>query len=458
MHNKYESRRHKAQRIWQAGVDAVQPQHCIPAALEELTDAVGGWKANRPVLVIGGGKAGSAMARAVERDLLRRGVPPTQLTGWINVPAGGSSEPIQCIHLHTARPAGFNFPTPEAVVGTEQILKLVDNAADDTLILCLISGGGSAIMCAPVPEVPLQDKLLVSKLLSEAGASIGELNAVRKHLSQFKGGRLAERCFAKTKPGSARHCVSLIISDVIGDPLDVIASGPTAVDPTTFTDAIEVLRAKNLQNQAPTSVLNYLQAGAEGKHAETMKRLPRAEPFLINRVVANSAKALEAAAQYARSMGYEVKNLGDQWAGDTLQLADQFAHQLEQTQTDRPMCILSGGETTVQLPTGHGLGGRNQSMALAMLANLFKEYVSLKRITILCAGTDGEDGPTDAAGAFADWPIAENADRQSLSMMDHLAKHDAYSFFQATGGLLKTELTETNVMDLRVFLIDPQSE
>jgi len=458
MHNKHESGRLQAETIWRAGVEAVQPRHCIPQELGLLEELVRGWSPERHYLIIGGGKAGAAMAQATEAFLLQQGIPAAKIKGWVNVPEGSQPTKLQCVHLHPARPAGYNFPTPEAVLGTEQMLKLVDEAPSDALILCLISGGGSAILCAPVPGVPLEGKVQVSKQLSAAGASIGQLNAVRKHLSLFKGGSLAQRCF-RSGTHSKKQLLSLIISDVIGDPLDVIASGPTAVDPTTFADALQVLRDLGLMEKAPTSVVQYLQAGARGEHAETLKQVIAEEPELMHRLVASNQKAIDAAGKKAESLGYEVIEYSDKREHDTTTLAAYFADQVIGQARHLPICLISGGETTVKLPSKPGKGGRNQSFALACLSQLLAltdgDEAQLQGITILCAGTDGEDGPTDAAGAFADLAIIHEARRLGLNLNDYLARQDGYSFFNETGGLLKTGLTETNVMDLRVFLIEP---
>jgi glycerate 2-kinase len=457
MHNKHKNGRLQAEAIWRAGVEAVQPRHCIPQELGLLGEWVKGWSPDRHYIIIGGGKAGAAMAQVNETFLLHKGIPATKIKGWVNVPEGSQPTKLQCVHLHAARPVGYNFPTPEAVLGTQQMLKLVDEADENALIICLISGGGSAILCAPVPGVPLEDKVQVSKQLSAAGASIGQLNAVRKHLSLFKGGQLAQRCF-RSGTSTNKQLLSLIISDVIGDPLDVIASGPTAVDPTTFHETLKVLDDLGLMEKAPASVVNYLQAGTRGEHAETLKQMITKEPQLMHRLVASNQKAIDAAAKKAESLGYEVIEYSDKREHDTTTLATYFADQVFSHPRQHPICLISGGETTVKLPAKPGKGGRNQSFALACLSQLAAladgDDAQLQGITILCAGTDGEDGPTDAAGAFADLRILQEARRLNMNLNDYLARHDAYSFFNETDGLLKTGLTETNVMDLRVFLID----
>jgi hydroxypyruvate reductase/glycerate 2-kinase len=392
------------------------------------------------VLVVGGGKAGAAMAAAVEAAL-----PTACLEGIVNIPAG-TERPTRSIHLHVARPAGMNHPTAEGVIGSEKMLTLLAEATPADLVLCLLSGGGSALLPAPALGLSLVDKLAVTRLLHACGATIDEMNCVRKHLSRLKGGRLAQTC-------RAVKLISLILSDVVGDPLDVIASGPTAADPTTFADALAVLRKYGLRDSAPASVWDLLEKGAGGVIAETLKVLP---DKVHNVVLGNNAGALAAARRQAQVLGYNVVDLGAFIEGETDQVAAVLAGIVRSVRGDGqpvrpPACILSGGETTVTLPPGHGKGGRNQEWVLALAARLRRS--GLAGVVVLSGGTDGEDGPTDAAGAFADAGTFDRAEGRGLSLADHLARHDAYPFFDATGDLLKTGLTGTNVMDVRVVLI-----
>jgi hydroxypyruvate reductase/glycerate 2-kinase len=346
------------------------------------------------------------------------------------------------------RPAGTNHPTEAGVSGSDAILKLLDTAAPEDVALCLLSGGGSALLPAPVEGITLTDKQQITRLLHACGATIDEMNCVRKHLSRLKGGRLA-RAFLRC----GRCLTSLIISDVIGDPLDVIASGPTAADPTTFADALAILDHHQLRGQTPAAVLDYLERGKRGEFPETLKSLP---PGVCNRVLGNNALALAAAEQRARQLGYAVCNLGSFVEGETSQVAVVLAGLIRSVRVNgwpapSPLCILSGGETTVTLPADHGRGGRNQELVLALAAKLGS--AGLKGVVVLSGGTDGEDGPTDAAGALADRETCRRAAALGLNPALFLARHDAYSFFDATGDLLRTGLTGTNVMDVRVFLI-----
>jgi hydroxypyruvate reductase/glycerate 2-kinase len=281
------------------------------------------------------------------------------------------------------------------------------------------------------------------------------MNAVRKHLSRSKGGRLAQAF-------TGRALFSLIISDVIGDPLDVIASGPTAADPTTFADALTVLEKYRLigngrktdpSRRVPASVIGHLEEGAAGKNPETLKSLPA---HTHNYVIGNNAKSLAAAQAKAEQLGYHVLNLGSFIEGETCCVATALAGVVSSIRADRqplapPVCLLSGGETTVTLTQNHGLGGRNQEFVLACAATLGED--GLRQVVVLSGGTDGEDGPTDAAGAVADEQTLQKAQGHNLVPTVFLARHDAYHFFEATGDLLKTGLTQTNVMDVRVILI-----
>jgi hydroxypyruvate reductase/glycerate 2-kinase len=437
--------REDALAIWQAAVTAADPFERVRTYLAGPdSPARQVLESGGRVIVCGGGKAGAVMAAGVEAALAGL---LDRVSGVVNVP-GGTERPLQRIHLRAARPAGSNHPTREGVAATEEQLALAAQATPADLGLCLLSGGGSALLPAPVEGVTLEDKQEVTKLMHACGATIDEMNCVRKHLSRIKGGRLAE-VFA------SRGCrvVSLIVSDVIGDPLDVIASGPTAPDPTTFADALAVLDRYHLTQRTPHAVLEHLRKGASGEFPETPDTLP-AE--VTNRVLANNAAALAASARVAEQRGYRVLNLGSFIEGETRHVAVALAGVVRSIRTDgvptaAPVCMLSGGETTVTLGSGHGKGGRNQEFVLAMLCKLGPREIA--DVVILSGGTDGEDGPTDAAGAVADGDTLRRAKSLGLSAQAYLDRHDAYPFFDATGGLVKTGLTQTNVMDVRVVLV-----
>lgn len=385
------------------------------------------------------------MSQALEDGLASLGL-LERAEGIVNVPDDNAGQ-LRKITLHAARPAASNHPTAEGVAGSRRILELVASAQEEDLVLCLLSGGGSALLPAPVAGITLEDKQQATKLLHACGATINEMNCVRKHLSDIKGGQLARAC-------KGNKIVSLIISDVIGDPLDVIASGPTANDPSTFADALGVLASHGLRERMPASVVEYLEQGKLGNHAETLKELP---DNVSNRIIGNNVRSLRASAEKARQLGYKVLELGAFVEGETRQVAVALAGIVRSVRADSlpyspPLCLLLGGETTVTLADEHGLGGRNQEFVLALLHKLGKE--GLEGVVMLSAGTDGEDGPTDAAGAIGDRKTLALAEQLGLDAAAFLARNDAYNFFARADGLFKTGLTGTNVMDIRVVLID----
>ncbi len=432
-----------AEAIFAAAVDAVRPEPLMAAAVQSFPQDWQQAIASAPrILVVGGGKAGASMAAGLEVAL---GEHLPKVHGLVNVPEG-STRPLQRIRLVAARPVGSNHPTAAGVAGAEEMLALLESAGPNDVALCLISGGGSALLPAPTDGITLEDKQTITKLLHASGATIAEMNCVRKHLSRIKGGGLASAF-------RGRLLASLIISDVIGDPLDVIASGPTTPDPTTFADALEVLERFKLVERTPTAVLARLRQGRAGEIPETLKALPGS---IHNRVIGNNALALQAAATKAESLGYRVLNLGPYIEGDTTAVAMTLygivrsIRELGQP-LKPPACVLLGGETTVALGDSPGLGGRNQEFVLAALARLGRS--GMADVCILSGGTDGEDGPTDAAGAVADAETLEKAKECNITPLDFLNLHNSYRFFEQVGGLLITGLTNTNVMDIRVVLI-----
>jgi hydroxypyruvate reductase/glycerate 2-kinase len=437
------SLRQHALAIWHAAVAAARPEDLLRQALADSSLPLVHVLRQAPrILVVGAGKAGASMSAALEANLADC---LDRMEGVVNVPAE-CVRPLRAIQLHAARPGGTNQPTAEGVEGSRRILELVGRAGPQDVAICLLSGGGSALLPAPVAGVTLADKQQVTQLLHGCGATINEMNAVRKHLSRIKGGRLAQQ-FA------GRWLVSLIISDVIGDPLDVIASGPAAPDPTTFADALAVLTKYQLIAKVPRAVLDHLERGASGQVPDTPKTLPET---IRNYILGNNAKSLTAARVKAEGLGYRVLNLGSYIEGETQAVAVALAGLVRSVRADGqplspPVCLLSGGETTVTLVAGHGLGGRNQEFVLAAAVKLGPG--GLHQVILLSGGTDGEDGPTDAAGAAADEATWATAESLHLDPATFLGRHDAYHFFEATGDLLKTGLTQTNVMDVRVILI-----
>ncbi len=406
------------------------------------------------LIVVGAGKAGAGMALGLE-EALGHELLDAKVEGWINVPAD-CVRPLRRIHLHAARPAGLNEPTEEGVVGSRRILELVESLREGDLCLVLISGGGSALLPLPIDGVSLADKQAVTRHLSRAGATIHELNTVRKRLSRIKGGGLL-------RAAGAGRMVALIISDVIGDPLDVIASGPTVCDAGTAADALAVLeRSRELRDESreqdasdpiPASVWNALRAQVAGGEVRSAPRVT-----CRNCVIGNNETALNAAIDAARALGYEVRSLGAGRGGIARDVGVELAEACLAARRESParrICLVGGGEPVVKLvPTERPrAGGRNQEVALAACCRLWNE--DLRGMAILAGGTDGEDGPTDAAGAVCDDASRDAARQRVLDPFDALSINDSYTFFDRAGGLLKTGPTHTNVMDLQVAIVRP---
>jgi len=391
----------------------------------------------RRIFVIGAGKAAASMALGVERLLGRR-----IGQGLVNVKYG---------HLAKLRRVSINecgHPVPDqaGVEGARRIAAIAAQAAEDDLVICLISGGASALTPLPAEPITLEEKQATTKLLLSCGASIHEVNAVRKHISCFKGGQLARLAYPAT-------LLSLLLSDVIGDDLDVIGSGPTAPDSSTFLTARSILMKYGILEKVPPAVRERLERGIEGLIRETPKPGEPEFARVQNLVVGSNQLAVDAAAAKARSLGYRTMVLSTFVEGETRDVARVHAAiAREILASGRPLkppaCVISGGETTVTI-RGDGLGGRNQEFVLAAAIDL----EGLPGVTVLSGGTDGTDGPTDAAGAIADGQTAVRAQELGLKASDFLARNDSYRFFEPLGDLLKTGPTNTNVMDVRLLLV-----
>ena len=439
------SLRDDARAIWQAGVDAVDSTNLVRNAISASTDAltIAGHRFDlssiERICVVGAGKAGAGMAAGVEQalgpELLDR------ISGWVNVPADCVKR-LKRITLHAARPAGVNEPTAAGVEGTQAILKLVGELTRNDLCIVLLSGGGSALLPGPAAPITLDEKLAVTRKLAAAGATIQELNTVRKQLSTVKGGRLAADI-------PAGQVVTLIISDIVGDPIDMIASGPTVPDRSTVAEAEEILRRLLQEEDVPASVWERLRSAGTP---------PTAAGHVHNEIIGSNRVAVAAALAEARRRGYDVKDIGSSNDGE----AADWGRTLAEAALDarkrhtRPFCLIGGGETTVRLPRGDQprKGGRNQEIALAAVTRFWDEPAH--GVVVLSGGTDGEDGPTDAAGAIADLAVITEAKRKRLDPQTFLAEHSSYWFFEAAGGLLRTGPTHTNVMDLHVVISTPR--
>ncbi|MAI70262.1 MAG: glycerate kinase [Rhodopirellula sp.] len=461
--------RQDAVEIWNAGVDAVRAEGLVHREVtidgDRLIIGAQQWKRcdfDR-VLVVGAGKAGAAMTRGLIASL-GDWLP---VSGWVNVPAGTEVSKIidgkslsGNVLLHPARPAGINEPTEEGVIGTEQIIRKVSEAGERDLCIALISGGGSALMPAPLPEISLADKLEVTKFLSGAGADITELNTVRKHLSCIKGGGLLLAC-------KAAELITLVLSDVLGDPLDLIASGPTVIDSSTPNQALEVLETYDLTKCLPESVYRALRLQVSNATRQPKLQAKASEVCRhTTMVIGNNAVAVDEAGIVAERRGYNhVMQSARQSEGAAedvgRRLAEMAIRMLRaESATHQNDCLITGGEPIVKLAPEaiRGLGGRNQQLILSAYQTLLASDLSERewqRLCLLSGGTDGEDGPTDAAGAVLDDEVHQNASRQQLSPDEYLTRNDAYHFFEQTGGLLKTGPTGTNVCDVRVVVVTP---
>jgi glycerate 2-kinase len=435
--------RNQALRIFKAALKASDPATAIRRHVRVSGDLLVAGNRNyrldsfRRVFVIGAGKAGATMAQAVERLLGKR-----IAAGWVNVKYGYLAK-LRRIELHEC---GHPVPDEAGVRGAERIAAIAEQAGEDDLVLCLISGGASALMPAPAPPVTLAEKQAVTRLLLASGANIHEVNAVRKHISRLKGGQLA-------RLASPATVLSLMLSDVIGDDLDVIGSGPTAPDASTFLVARAVLEKYGLLAKAPRSIRERIESGIKGEIADTPKQSEKLFLRVQNMVVGSNNLAVQAAAAEAKRLGLRPLVLSTRIEGETRDVARMHAAIAREVVASGrpakpPLCLVSGGETTVTL-RGDGLGGRNQEFVLAAAIDL----AGAGRVVVLSAGTDGTDGPTDAAGAIASGSTVPRAHAAGLDPAKFLANNDSYHFFEPLGDLLKTGPTNTNVMDVRLVLI-----
>ena len=440
-------------QIWNAGVAAVlaKPLVMQEVAVDEQTDQLcigrhcfDGRDFDR-VTIVGAGKAASAMADGI----VSRIGDWRPVSGWVNVPEG-TEQDIPGVVTHPARPASLNEPTTEGIRGTQEIMRIVSSLGPRDLVLAVICGGGSALMPLPVDWITLDDKLSLIRHLSGSGATINELNTVRKHLSKIKGGGLLRAC-------RGGHLVTLLVSDVLGDPIDLIASGPTVPDESTANDALEVL--SKFDPNLKLSERIYLSLESE---ADLVAQQTVIDSTVV--MLGNNALAVDAAGIVAESLGYNhVMQSATTSEGDAeiigVHLAKMTAQMLRaDPNAHRTDCLITGGEPTVTLAPSdvRGKGGRNQHLVLAAYQQLLAMNLTddeWDRVIILSGGTDGEDGPTDAAGAFIDADVHRSAIDQNLSVTDCLCRSDAYHFFQATDGLLITGPTGTNVCDVRVCLV-----
>lgn len=390
------------------------------------------------IFLAGTGKASNSMAHAIEElfgDRVTKGVVTTKYGHLLPLKQTQSIE------------AGHPIPDRKGYEGARKIQRLLKESGPDDLVIFLLSGGASALLPFPADGIDLKEKQEVTQLLLDSGADIKEINTVRKHISRMKGGWVAKWAYPST-------VIAFILSDVVGDQLDVIGSGPTVPDPSTFEESLEILKKYDLLNEVAPSVRKHLQSGKEGKVEETPKPGEAVFERVSNILIGSNILALREAKREAESLGFNAIILSSSIEGETREASRFHAAVAKEVISSgnpvpRPACILSGGETTVTIK-GKGQGGRNQEFALAGAL----EISGIEKIVLLSGGTDGTDGPTDASGALADHTTVQRAETMGLNPNVHLENNDAYPFFQKLGDLLITGPTHTNVMDVRIMLVD----
>jgi len=439
------AREHVMELVW-AALGAVNPMRAVARNLRwegnrlRVGDRLYDLPPDRRLVVIGAGKAGAGMAAGVEAVLGDR-----IDAGWVNVRYGYEpAQPLRRVHIHSA---SHPLPDRAGMEGTERILGLVDSLGEGDLALVLISGGASALLVQPVEGVTLEDLQRLTDELLRSGAAVEEINAIRKHLSQVKGGRLARRI---TQRGA--HAAVLVLSDVVGNALDSVGSGPCAPDPTTFADAWAVLERHGLLDRAPADVRAYLEQGLRGEVEETSKPGDPLFERVHHVIVGDNRTAALAAAERAQALGFHVEVLTTFLEGEAREVGKVLAALAKEearyaAPIPRPACLILGGETTVTV-RGDGRGGRNQEIALAAALAL----EGWEGVMVATLATDGTDGPTDAAGAIATGDTVARARAMGLDPADHLARNDAYPFFAGLGDLILTGPTGTNVCDLAFVL------
>jgi glycerate 2-kinase len=439
-------------RIFQAALRAVEPEGLLARSLHLEGDTLEVRGQEPPLrldltnyerlVVLGAGKAAAAMAAALERLLGRR------IDEGLVVVKDGYTAPLQRVRCLEA---GHPVPDQRGLSAAEQLAGLASRTGARSLAIVLVSGGGSALLPAPIPPLALPDKQAVTRALLACGAEIGEINCLRKHLSRLKGGRLVGLL------GGA-EVLTLILSDVAGDRLESIASGLTVPDPSTYADALGIARKHGLD--LPAAAREVLERGLRGELEETPKPGDPRFARVRNVLVGTNRTGLEAAGREAAALGYLPVILSSRIVGEAREVGRVYAaialdqrrfHDLAAGQ--RPACILGGGETTVKV-RGRGRGGRNQECALAFLEALAGAEPEAEGIHFLAASSDGSDGPTDAAGAFASVALLEESRRLGLEPASYLRENDSYGFFQRVGGLLRTGPTNTNVCDYQICLVN----
>jgi glycerate 2-kinase len=447
-HDRAGLRREEARAIFQAALAAVDPHAAVWRSLaraDHLLKVLSGRKVIKRIdlrkieriLVIGAGKAAAPMAEALEQVLGDR-----LAAGLIVVKTGHTLDLTQTTVLEASHP----IPDEAGVAAARQILGLLDTTQPHDLVFSVISGGGSALLPLPADDLNLADKQAVTQLLLGCGATIHEINAVRKHLSAVKGGQLA-------RAAAPAAVINLMLSDVVGDDLDTIASGPLVPDRSTFQEVAAIMRRYGLTDRIPAAVRRHIERGLKGEVPETPKPQDPVFRRVINLIVGSNYQALQAAAAEAARRGYRPLILSSMITGETREVAKVHTALAKEVRASGhpvrpPACLISGGETTVTLK-GRGQGGRNQEFALAGAL----ELSGMQDVLLFSAGTDGSDGETDAAGAMADGSTCARALEAGLSPVEHLETNNAYPFFARLSDLVITGPTRTNVMDIHLVLV-----
>ncbi len=439
------SLREHAKQIYNKAIDVVKPDQLIERKiilykhLLKIDDYTFDLRKFERIFVIGAGKASALMAKKLEQVLGSR-----LFYGIVSVKYGHA---VTCQKIRILE-AGHPVIDQNTLNATDQMLQILKDVSEKDLVLCLLSGGGSALLESLPENISLSHLQKVFEMLLSSGSNIEEINSVRKHLSLVKGGQLARAIYPAT-------CLSFILSDVIGNPLDAIASGPTSPDPTSFQDAWRVLEKYNLLNDLPAPIKNHLSQGKQNKISETLKPNDPIFEKVYNVILGSNLMALDAAKKTAQELGYNTLILSSQIQGEAREVSKVVASIVQEILENdipvtKPACLLLGGETTVTI-RGKGKGGRNQELALAALLSMKK--VKEKYLIVSC-GTDGTDGPTDAAGGMADGVVWQEAVKLTLDPQKYLEENNAYPFLEKTGGLIKIGPTGTNVMDI-IFALVP---
>jgi glycerate 2-kinase len=435
--------RETAEHIFLAGVRGVLPEKIIhdlisvQGSLFKIGPLTYDLEKFRRIYIVGAGKASASLGHYIESKLGNR------ITGGQIVTKYGYLCRLKKIRVTEA---GHPVPDENSFLATSEIIRIADNANENDLVICIWSGGGSSLLSDHPESSSQQEMMFFNDMLVRCGATISEINVVRKHLSKVKGGQLARHIWPAA-------CITIYLSDVIGDPPDVVASGPTAPDNSTFGDALQVIEKYGLKNDIPASLLGFIYEGVQGLHPDTPK--PGDPDFSRSEILlaGNNMKALKAAAITAEEMGFSTYIVTSELMGDTQQacsyIFDSIIGYRNNHEVRKPVCLLFGGETTVKV-TGEGAGGRNQHLALLTALRL----QDIPGITFLSAGTDGNDGNTDMAGAVVDSETIHDALSMNADPDKYLENFDSFSFFKTVGGHVYTGPTLTNVMDLAIAIIE----